>query len=88
MMAVVVPGRAVKLTLHSTGEAAPGVGEADVAQFELAVAGARSVTPSAGGTTEVSVSSTSPMRSADTDARGTITNMNVDIITAIRICTR
>ena len=42
----------------------------------------------AGGTTDESVSRTSPMRSAQTEARGTITSMNVDIITAMRICTR
>ena len=45
----------------------------------------RFVTPSVGGTTDGSVSSTSPMRSAETDARGRSMNMNVAIITAMRI---
>ncbi len=35
-----------------------------------------------------SVSSTSTMRSAHAAARGSVTAMNVAIITAIRICTR
>ncbi len=47
-----------------------------------------SVTGSAGGVTEVSVSSTSTIRSAQTAARGTIISMKLAIITAIRICTR
>ena len=42
----------------------------------------------AGGTTEDSVCSTSLIRSALTDARGTITAMNVAIITENRICIR
>ena len=46
------------------------------------------MTGSAGWTTEVSVSSTSRIRSAQTAARGTIISMNVAIITDIRICTR
>ena len=45
-----------------------------------------SVTGTAGGTTVVSVSSTSSMRSAQTSARGTMMNINVAIITAMRIC--
>ena len=46
------------------------------------------VTGFTGGTTLESVSSTSWMRSAHTSARGTMTNMNVAIMTAIRICIR
>ena len=46
------------------------------------------MTGSAGGTTDVSVSSTSPMRSAHTEARGTMISMKVAIITDIRICMR
>ncbi len=46
------------------------------------------MTGSVGGTTDDSVSSTSPIRSAHTDARGTITSMKVAIITDIRIWTR
>jgi hypothetical protein len=38
--------------------------------------------------TDDSVSSTSTMRSAETEARGTITAMKVAIITASRISTR
>jgi len=45
-------------------------------------------TGAAAGTTEPSVSRTSMMRSAQTDARGIITAMKVAIMTAIRICTR
>ena len=47
-----------------------------------------SVTGCCGGATDDSVASTSPMRSADTDARGAITATNVAIITAMRICMR
>ena len=47
-----------------------------------------SVTGSAGGTTEESVSSTSTIRSAHTAARGIIIIMKVAIITDIRICIR
>jgi hypothetical protein len=42
----------------------------------------------AGGTTEDSVSSTSLMRSAQTEARGIMVEMKVAIITEKRICTR
>ena len=48
----------------------------------------RSVTGSAGGTTDESVSSTSVIRSAHTEARGTIISMNIAIITDITICMR
>ncbi len=41
-----------------------------------------------GGSTAGSVSSTSTIRSAQTSARGIIMNMNVAIITDIRICSR
>ena len=65
------------------------VAELDAAQLEQAGPrlGARSAAAAgcAGGTTEVRVSSTSPMRSEDTTARGTITNIIVDIITAMRM---
>ena len=47
-----------------------------------------SVTGCAGGTTELSVSSTSTMRSPATDARGTIDTRKVDMMTAIRIWIR
>ena len=49
---------------------------------------ATSRTGSVGGTTLGSVSSTSWMRSADTDARGIIETMKVAITTDMRICTR
>jgi len=45
-------------------------------------------TGAVGGTTVESVSSTSSMRPADTVARGIIIDMNVAIITDIRICMR
>ena len=47
-----------------------------------------SVTASVGSATEDSVSSTSPMRSADTDALGIIIAMKVAIITEMRIWIR
>ena len=46
------------------------------------------MTGDSGGSTEDSVFSTSLIRSALTEARGTITAMNVAIITDIRICMR
>ena len=46
------------------------------------------VTGLVGSTTELSVSSTSVIRSAQTAARGIITAMKVAIITDIRICIR
>ncbi len=49
---------------------------------------ATSVTAAAGGAIEESVSRTSAMRSALTEARGTIISMKVPIITDIRICIR
>ena len=64
------------------------IGETDAAQIELVRGRLTSVTPLVGGTTEDSVSSTSPIRSEDTAARGIITSMKVAIITDIRICTR
>ena len=60
-------------------------GGASRASLSATVGNLRPVTPSVGGTTDGSVSSTSPMRSAETDARGSSINMNVDIITAMRI---
>jgi hypothetical protein len=48
----------------------------------------RLVTGSADSTTEDSVSSTSPIRSAETAARGAIINRKVAIITANRIWIR
>ena len=62
--------------------------ELHVAQLDLA---ARSAPRSTGGRRRrptASVSSTSPMRSAETAARGTIISMNVAIMTDIRICIR
>ncbi|HWU63611.1 MAG TPA: PRC-barrel domain-containing protein [Ensifer sp.] len=50
--------------------------------------GATGTTGAAGGTTELCVFSTSPMRSAHTAARGIMMLMNVVIITATRICIR
>jgi hypothetical protein len=46
------------------------------------------VTGWAGGGTDAGVSSTCAIRSAQTDARGTIISMKVAIITEMRICTR
>ena len=48
----------------------------------------RLVTGSVGSTTEDSVSSTSPIRSAETAARGAIISRKVAIITANRIWIR
>ena len=64
------------------------VAELDAAQLQQArprVGAGPQRAGCAGGTTEVRVSSTSPMRSEDTTARGTITNIIVDIITAMRM---
>ena len=64
------------------------VAELDVAQLEPAVRGAGRPRLLRRGATRGSVSSTSLIRSAQTAARGTSTNMKVAIITDIRICTR
>ena len=61
----------------------------DAVEVELAALAGRPAAPaSSGGTTEYSVSSTSAIRSAQTEARGTIISMKVAIITDIRICIR
>ena len=65
-----------------------GVVEVHLVEDDLADPGRMSVTASAGSATEDSVSSTSPMRSADTDALGIIIAMKVAIITEMRIWIR
>ena len=64
------------------------VAELHVAQLQPAVHGADAGPARPAARTSGSVSSTSTIRSAQTSARGTITNMNVAIITDIRICSR
>ena len=83
-----LPGRGRERDVAEHRVLGAGVVEADVAELERAVRRRRRAPGSAGGTTLGSVSSTSWMRSADTDARGIIDTMNVAITTDIRICTR
>ena len=65
-----------------------GVGEAGIVDLHDAALDDAAARTSAGGRTLGSVSSTSVMRSADTSARGNSMNMNVAIITDIRIWMR
>ncbi len=87
MMAVVSPEWATKLMSLSTGSSAPGYAK-PTPRSSSSPRPMVSLTGCAGGRTLDSVSSTSPMRSAETVARGIITAMNVAIMTAIRICIR
>ena len=64
-----------------------GVGEVDVVELDPPERRADAA-GSAGAATDGSVSSTSPMRFAQTAARGIMTNMNVAIMTPMRICMR
>ena len=86
-IAVVWPGAVANEMPLSTGVLGARVVEADVANSS-APGSSTSRTGSTGGTTLGSVSSTSWMRSADTDARGIIEIMKVAITTDMRICTR
>ena len=58
---------------------------ADLVEYVVLGAAITYRTGRAGAATEERVSITSTMRSAETAARGTIMNMNVDIMTAIRM---
>ncbi len=88
MIAVVCPGWAASEMPERTGAGRTRVGEADVDQLELAPQGDLAARATTAGTTEESVSSTSPIRSAQTAARGIMIAMNVAIITDMRICIR
>ena len=87
MIAVVRPGSARNEMSCSTGALAPGYWN-PAPRNSSSPRPVTSVTGSAAGTTDESVSSTSSMRSAQTAARGTIISMKVAIMTAIRICMR
>ena len=87
MTAVVRPGRATRSTPHSTGSSAPGYRKS-TARSSSSPCRCSGVTGAGGGASVGSVSRTSWMRSAQTSARGIITNMNVAIITDMRICSR
>ena len=87
MTAVVSPGRATRSTAAQHGCLGARIAEVDIAQLQGPVS-STVVTGLAGGTTLDSVSSTSSIRSAQTSARGIMTNMKVAIMTAIRICIR
>ncbi len=87
-IAVVWPGAVANETSLSTGCSAPGIVEARRRSNSSAPGVTTSRTGSTGGTTLGSVSSTSWMRSAETEARGIIEITNVAITTDIRICTR
>ena len=87
-MAVVVPATVVKEMSRQHRLLGAGVVEADVAQLESPRLGQRRPPGRPGGTTLDGVSSTSWIRSEDTEARGIIDTMNVAITTDHRICTR
>ena len=83
-IATVRPGSAVKQMSSSTGASAPGYWK--VTSRNSSLPRARGAAAGrCGGCMAGWVSSTSVMRSALTTARGTIMNMNVAIMTAIRI---
>lgn len=87
MMAVVVPGSASRSIDDSTGCSAPGY-ENSTPRSSTRPLTSSVVTGSLGGTTEEGVASTSPMRSAETAARGSSTAMKVAMSTAIKIWMR
>ena len=87
MMAVVRPGRTVNEMSDSTGCTAPGYVNPTPSKSTVPCS-RTAVTGSTGGVTEESVSSTSTMRSAATDARGIIDTMNVNMTTATSTWTR
>ena len=62
------------------------VGEVDVVELDAPGGRGRVDRVRPAPTTDGSVSSTSPMRFAQTAARGIITNMKVAIMTPMRIC--
>ena len=87
MTAKVSPAFTDTLTSNSTGCSAFGYENptpriSSEGEVDVGVIGVN------GGTTDDSVSRTSMIRSADTDARGYSAPMKVAIMTAIRICTR
>ena len=89
MIAVVWPGRAVKVDVAQHGSLRAGVGELGVVERPPWTAVGQGWSPArAGGTTEDSVSSTSSIRSAQTAARGASISKKVAIITDIRIWIR
>ena len=90
MIAVVCPAAAVKrdVAQHRVARR-PGSGTSTPRELDARRASATAVTGVGGRRRPTdSVSSTSPIRSAQTAARGTITSMKVAIMTAIRICMR
>ena len=86
MTAVVSPGRTVNEMSQSTGASAPGYVNRTLSNSRTPAS--PSGRGSVGGTTLVSVRSTSQMRFADTDALGAIMKSIVLIMTDIRICIR
>jgi hypothetical protein len=87
MIAVVRPASARKVMLRSTGSAAPGYWNCTL-RISRSARRWTAVTGRVGGTTDDDVSSTSPIRSAHTAARGTMISMKVAIMTDMRICIR
>jgi hypothetical protein len=87
MIAVVCPGDAAKLTSRSTGSAAPGYWNSACSKTS-SPRPVKVLTGLAGGRTEDSVPSTSLIRSAQTEARGTMIITKVAIITENRIWIR
>jgi len=86
MIAVVLPGSARKEMSRRTGSAAPGCG---TRRAELHLGARRQLAHRRQRRAHrCSVSSTSLIRSAQTAARGIIIEMNVAIITDMRICSR
>ena len=87
MIAVVRPGRAVRLMSCSTGCSAPGKRNSTFRSSSRPGSGPAG-SGLTGAATPGSVSMTSMIRSALTSARGTSMNMNVAIITDVRIWAR
>ena len=88
MIAVVWPGSAVRLMSLQHGLLGARIPELHVAQLQPARRAARGQRAGPGAASAGSVSITSMIRSALTSARGTSMNMNVAIMTDIRICAR
>ncbi len=87
IIAVVCPGRAVKEMLLSTWLSAPSYPKETLLNATVPSTG---VVPESvsGSTIDGVVPRTSPIRSAQTIARGIIMAINVPIMTAMRICSR
>ena len=88
MIAVTSPGCAVNDTPVSAGSSAPGYWKVTFWNSTCPRCGRELRLPPApaGSTISGATSSTSLMRAADADARGSITNMAVTMNTANRIC--